>query len=140
MKPCICQRILQAACRHREHELGAGRQQVLQETSSAKPPNAMNTEIPRGSVHSATRLTPNSPLQGEVCDHFWDHVPARAFSEQHAVTRSTILEQGGQQVLQATSSAKTPSTKNTETQKSSVHSATPPAPNNPLQGKAGDHF
>ena len=123
-----------------KHELEAGGQRVLQATSSAKSPKTMNTEIQRGLVHSATLLTPNSPLQGKVGGHFLDDAPARTFSEQSAVTPSTNLDQGGQQVLQATSSAKSPKTMNTEIQRGLVQSAMPLAPNGPLQGKVDDQF
>ena len=50
------------------------------------------------------------------------------------------LEAGGQPVLQATSSAKTPKTMNTEIRRGLRQSARPLRPDGPLHGEVDDHF
>ena len=50
------------------------------------------------------------------------------------------LKAGGQLVLQAASSAKSPKTMNTEIQRGLGQSSTPLTPNGPLQGEVDDHF
>ena len=50
------------------------------------------------------------------------------------------IEAGGQLVLQATSSAKSLKTMNTEVQKGMAQLGTPLTPNGPLRGEVDDHF
>ena len=66
-------------------------------------------------------------------------MPARFF-ERRAVIQSANLKQGGQLVLQATRSPKSPKTLNTEIQRGLVQSATPHVPHGPLQNEVDHHF
>ena len=99
----------------------------------------MNAEIQRGLVQSAMPPAPNGPLQGKVDDQFCSHAPAGAFLAERDHPNQE-LEAGGQLVLQATSSAKSPKTMNTEIQRGLVQSGAPLTPNGPLQGEVDDHF
>ena len=113
---------------------------MLQEASSAEFPKTMNTEVQRGSVQGGAPLAPNAPLQDKVDNPFCSHAPAVPLFERSAVIRTTNLKQGGQLVLQLTSSAKSPRTMSMEIPRGLVRSAMPLTPDGPLQGKVDDHF
>ena len=74
----------------------------------------MNTEIQKGSVVSATPLTPRGPLQLEA--------------------RGQLFRQAAKESLQAASSEESPKTMSMEIGKGLAQSPTPFTPNGPLQG------
>ena len=55
---------------HPRHTCEARVHLVLPDTCSGKRPNAMNTQIQRGSVQSGTPLPPSGHLQREAAAHF----------------------------------------------------------------------